>query len=163
MKTMKMTVWMEGMVLLGTGIMSIAEGLRLARKIDPDAISDVLGPGYYIVFLGLILITTGMTYGIIHCRDILHMEKGGSPVEVKEQKGKRIVFPMVIVLILYLILINIAGYLVPTLLFFFLEFRLAGVESWKRNVLLTLAVTAVFYLIFIQYCHLVFPRGLFFK
>jgi len=161
MKVMKMTVWIEGMVLLGTGIISLAEGLRLTRKIDPDAISDVLGPGYYIFSLGLILMITGITYLFINYRKFLNMEKGASGGETGKQRINRVVIYMIVVLIMYLTLINIAGYLLPTLIFFFLEFRLAGVKSWKRNLILTTVVTGVFYFVFIQYCRLVFPHGIF--
>lgn len=163
MKAMNMTVWIEGMVLLGTGIISLAEGLRLTRKIDPDAISDVLGPGYYIFFLGLILMITGITYLFINYRKFLNMKKGALGRETGKKRVNMIVFYMVVVLIIYLTFINIAGYLVPTLIFFFLEFRLAGVKSWKGNLILTSFVTAVFYIIFIQYCRLVFPHGIVFR
>jgi hypothetical protein len=163
MKALKMTVWIEGMVLLGAGIISLAEGLRLTRKIDPDAISDVLGPGYYIFFLGLILMITGITYLFINYRKILNMKKEALGRETGNQRINMVVIYMVVVFILYLTLINIAGYLVPTLIFFFLEFRLAGVKSWKRDLILTSVVTGVFYFVFIQYCRLVFPHGIVFK
>ena len=160
---MKMTTWIEGITLLATGFISVGEGLRLVQKIDPDAITDVLGPGYYIFFLGLILMITGVTYFSVNYKKIFYKEKESLDRRTKEKTAISTVFYMVLVLIIYLISIHIAGYLVPTLIFFFLEFRVAGVKSWKRNILLTLVVTAVFYLIFIQYCRMVFPHGLFFR
>jgi hypothetical protein len=161
MKAMKMTVWIEGIVLLGTGIISLAEGLRLTQKIDPDAIADVLGPGYYIFSLGLLLMITGITYLLINYRKFLNMKKEASGGETEKQRMNRVVIYMVAVFIIYLTLINMAGYLVPTLIFFFLEFRLAGVKSWKRNLILTSVVAGIFYVVFIQYCRLIFPHGIF--
>ena len=160
---MKMTIWIEGMILLGAGLIALVDGLRLIHKIDPDAIRDILGPGYYIFSLGLILMITGITYFFINYKKIINMQKEVLDKGTEKQKINLIVFYMVVVLIFYLIFINIAGYLVPTLIFFSLEFRLAGVKSWKGNILLTSVVTAVFYLIFIQYCRMVFPHGLIFK
>jgi branched-subunit amino acid transport protein AzlD len=160
---MKMITWIEGITLLATGFIGVGEGLRLAKKIDPDAITDVLGPGYYIFFLGLILIIIGVTYLSVNYKNIFYKEKKSLYRQIKEKKAISTVFYMILVLIIYFISIYIAGYLVPTLIFFFLEFRVAGLKSWKRNILLTLVVTAVFYLIFIKYCRMVFPHGLFFK
>jgi len=160
---MKMIIWIEGITLLATGFIAVAEGLRLIKKIDLDAITDVLGPGYYILFLGLILIIIGVTYLSINYKKLFYKEKESFYRRTKEKKAISTVFYMILVLIIYFISIHIAGYLVPTLIFFFLEFRVAGLKSWKRNIILTLVITAVFYLIFIRYCRIVFPQGVFFK
>jgi hypothetical protein len=160
---MKMQGWIEGGVLLGIGLIGLAEGLRLTQNIDPDAITDVLGPGYYIFFLGLILMIAGITHLFLHDRKTVSMKQEASDRETGKQKVNLIVLYMAVVLVIYLVAINIAGYLVATPIFFLLEFRLAGVKSWNRNVILTLALTAAFYLIFINYCRMVFPPGVFFK
>ncbi len=156
-------IWIEGITLLVTGFIAVAEGLRLTKKIDPDAVTDVLGPGYYILFLGLILIIIGITYLSANYKNVFRQKKESLYTRPKGKKASRTVFYMILVFIIYLTSIHIAGYIVPTLIFFFLEFRLAGVKSWKRNIILTLVITAVFYLIFIRYCRIVFPQGLFFK
>ena len=162
-ENMKMLGWIEGAVLLGIGLIGSAEGLRLTQNIDPYAISDVLGPGYYIFFLGLILMIAGVTHLFSHYRKTLSMKKEPSDRETGKQKTNLTVLYMAVVLVIYLTIINIAGYLVATPIFFLLEFRLAGVKSWSRNVILTLAITTAFYFIFINYCRMVFPPGLFFK
>jgi hypothetical protein len=158
-----MIIWIEGITLIATGIIAVAEGLRLTKKVDPDAVTDILGPGYYIFFLGLILAIIGVTYLTVHYKEAFYKRKGSLYGRIKEKRGISTVFYMTLVFVFYLISIHIAGYLVPTLIFFFLEFRLAGVKSWKRNIILTLVITAVFYLIFIRYCRIVFPQGVFFK
>jgi hypothetical protein len=158
-----MIIWIEGITVLATGFIAVAEGLRLVKKIDPDAVTDVLGPGYYILFLGLILIIIGVIYLSVNYKNIFYKKKESLYRRIKEKKGISTVFYMTLVLVFYLTSIHIAGYLVPTLIFFLLEFRLAGVKSWKRNIILTLVITVVFYLIFIRYCRIVFPQGLFFR
>jgi hypothetical protein len=159
---MKMMGWIEGVVLLVIGLISLVEGLRLISRIDLHAITDVLGPGYYIFSLGLILMVTGIAYFATRYRNIFKTKKDGLNSEVGIQKINKVVFYMIAVFIIYIILIDIFGYVVPTFFFFLLEFKLAGVKSWKINVILTLLVTSVFYLIFIQYCRIVFPHGLVF-
>ena len=151
--------WIEGLVLLVIGLIGLVEGLRLIDRIDPDAITDVLGPGYYIFSLGLILMVTGIAYFLSSYRNIFKLKRNGLNREMEIQKINKAVFYMIGVFLIYIILIAMFGYLGPSFFFFLLEFRLAGVKSWKRNVLLTLIVTAVFYFVFVQYCRIVFPHG----
>lgn len=151
--------WIEGLVLLVIGLIGLVEGLRLIDRIDPDAITDVLGPGYYIFSLGLILMVTGIAYFLTSYRNIFKLKRNGLNREMEIQKINKAVFYMIGVFLIYIILIDMFGYLGPSFFFFLLEFRLAGVKSWKRNVLLTLIVTAVFYFVFVQYCRIVFPHG----
>lgn len=159
-KTMKIKVLIEGILLLVIGFICLAESLRLINRLDPKKISDVLGPGYYIFSLGLLLLIIGMIYLFIHYREALRMEKGSLTQELTIQKINMKVVYMILVFVIYIILIHIVGYFVSTVLFFFLEFRLAGVRSWKSNMILTLIVTGVFYFVFIHYCQIVFPRGI---
>lgn len=159
-KTMKTKVLIEGILLLVIGFICLAESLRLISRVDPKKISDILGPGYYIFSLGLLLLIIGMIYLFIHYREALRMEKGSLTQELTIQKINMKVVYMILVFVIYIVLIPIVGYFVSTLLFFFLEFRLAGVRSWKGNVLLTSVVTVLFFFVFIHYCHIVFPRGI---
>jgi putative tricarboxylic transport membrane protein len=69
---------------------------------------------------------------------------------------------MVLAMALYILLIDIIGYLIATPLFFLMEFRLAGITSWRRNIILTVIVSAVYYFVFVEYCSMVFPRGIFY-
>jgi hypothetical protein len=142
----------EGGVLLIVGLITLVEGLRLVEGGDPNAITDVLGPGYYDCFLG------DVSYA-----GVIKMKSDGLNSAIRIQGINRAALYMVLVFFLYIVLIDILGYLIPTLLFFLLEFWLAGVKSWKTNVALTLIVTFVFYAIFIRYCRIVFPDGLLFR
>jgi hypothetical protein len=64
---------------------------------------------------------------------------------------------------MYALLIDVAGYLVASILFFFLAFRIVGVKSWAVNIILALMITAAYYAVFVEYCSMIFPRGLLFK
>jgi len=63
---------------------------------------------------------------------------------------------------LYIFLIRIIGYLLATIIFFFLEFRIEGNKSWPLVIVLSLVLSVLYYFIFVQWCSLVFPRGIFF-
>jgi len=152
----------EGVVVLMIGLVGLVEGLRLVNKVDPDAISDVLGPGYYILFLGLVLAAAGMVHFLRIPGRRFDAKSESSRPEGDVQKTTRVVFYMIATLLVYIVLIYLFGYPGPTFLFFLIEFRLAGVKSWKMNILATTLVTVAFYLIFVQYCRMVFPEGFFF-
>ncbi|HSB80095.1 MAG TPA: tripartite tricarboxylate transporter TctB family protein, partial [Candidatus Methylomirabilis sp.] len=74
-----------------------------------------------------------------------------------------IVVKMVGAFAVYATLIDLIGYSVPTLLFLLTEFRLLGVKSWKTNIALTALVSIFFYIVFIHYCEMIFPRGTLFE
>jgi len=152
----------EGIVVLMIGLVGLVEGLRLVNKVDPDAISDVLGPGYYILFLGLVLAGAGVFHVFRIPGKRFDAKDESSRQESDVPKTTWIVSYMIATLVVYIVLIYLFGYPGPTFLFFLIEFRLAGVKSWKLNILATTIVTAAFYLVFVQYCRMVFPEGFFF-
>jgi hypothetical protein len=154
---MKRTVLIEGIFLLVLSFVALGESIHLVSDIDPHTVYDALGPGYYILFLSLALMATGAVHLIVNYRTGVATAKA---VVDKAMRMKMIY--MVLAMALYILLIDIVGYLVSTPLFFLMEFRLAGVTSWRRNIILTAIVTAVYYYVFVQYCDMVFPRGIFY-
>jgi hypothetical protein len=159
---MRLHALIEGILFLGLGLVGALEGIRLVRKVDPDSIKDVLGPGYYVISLGIILMVIGLAHLGNNWR-LPGFERGKATTADGPRTNKAVPLYMTGVFAVYVTLIYLIGYLMSTLIFFFLEFWLAGVRSWRRNLILTAVVTAVFYVIFIQYCNLVFPQGLFIK
>ena len=148
----------EGILLLLISLLGIVEGIRLNANIDSETVVDVLGPGLYVLFLSIVL---GIT-GIIHLA--ANYKKSGAlkrPAASKEMRTRMIA--TILVLATYIFLISITGYLAATLVFFVLEFKVTGIRSWSLNIILSTILTALYYLIFIRYCNLIFPRGIFFN
>ncbi len=155
---MKKTVLLEGLFLALIGAIATGEGLRVTIQKDPDALYDMLGPGLYVFILGVAMITTGLGHLIVNRRASFVSEK---IAVAKEMKTRMI--GMTAILAGYIFVIGIVGYLVASLPFFFLEFKVAGVRSWVTNVLLTIVISLGFYLVFVQYCSVIFPRGILFQ
>jgi putative tricarboxylic transport membrane protein len=133
------------------------EGLRLIIYKDPYVLYDPLGPGVYILVLSLGLLVTGIVHFISNYRKL----PGGR--KVAASKGMRVqLFSSIGILALYILLVSFVGYLVATLTFFFLELRVAGVRSWRTNIILTLVLSVVYYVIFVKFCDMVFPEGILF-
>ncbi len=145
----------EAMMMVALGLVTMAEALRLIIYKDPYALYDPIGPGSYILVLSVGLLSVGAFHFATNCRR-------GVVANVPERgRGVKQLLSSIIILALYLLLINFTGYLVATLLFFLLQFRVTGVKSWRTNIILTLLFTAVYYVIFVRLCEMVFPTGIF--
>jgi hypothetical protein len=154
---MDKTSLIEGIIVLFLGGVALRESLHLISEKDPTTVYDVVGPGFYILFLSILLLAAGVAHLVAH------IKKGPLVERVATDKELRMkMLGMLVMLGLYLVLINVLGYLVATVIFFLAEFRLAGVKSWRTCVLLTIGVTAGYYFVFIEYCSMVFPRGIFY-
>ncbi len=151
--TMRTRVMTEGMLLFLIGAGGLAEGYRLVVFKDPQTLYDVLGPGYYIVVISLAMVATAIAHFAGHLKDP-EMTAG----KVGRNERMRL-FYMIGSLVLYLILLSFLGYFLSTFIFFLLEFWLLGFR-WRTNIILTLTVTVIYYLVFIEYCSMVFPRGI---
>ena len=155
---MDKTSLVEGIIVLILGGIALMESLHLVSEKDPTTVYDVVGPGYYILFLSLLLLAAGVTHLVAHVKKKgIHVEGATTDKELRMK-----MFGMLGMLGLYLVLINVFGYLISTVIFFVAEFRLAGVKSWLTCILMTIAVTAGYYFVFIEYCSMVFPRGIFY-
>lgn len=154
---MKRAVLIEGILLLAISFVCIAEGIRLITDTDPKAVMDRLGPGFYVLILGIVLVTIGIAHLLVNCREKPDVERSLINREMKVR-----MITMIMALVVYCLLIDLIGYLVPSVVFFLLEFRIAGVKSWATSVALAFVVTGGFYVIFLKYCNMIFPRGILF-
>lgn len=155
--TLKRTVLIEGIFLLVLSFVALGEAIHLISTVDPHAVIDAVGPGYYILFLGLALMATGTLHLIVNYGKGVAAAK----VEVDMDLRKRMI-SMVLTLALYIFIIDFLGYLISTVIFFLLEFRVVGIKSWRSGIILSIVLTAVCYIVFVKYCNIVFPRGIFF-
>jgi len=147
----------EGTLIMVFSLVAMAEGLRLIVHKDPYMLYDPLGPGFYIFALSAGLMTVGVVHLIVNYRKSPSAEK----VSVSKEM-RRHLFSSIMVLAIYILLIDFAGYLVATLIFNFVELKIAGVKSWGANFILTLILTIGYYVIFVKCCEMVFPRGILF-
>jgi hypothetical protein len=155
---MKITVLIEGTLLLVLSLAGMAEGLRLVIHKDPYTLYDPLGPGLYIIFIGIGLMPLGIVHLLVNYRKLPTME-----MVPTDKKMKIRMMSTVAACAIYVFLISIVGYLPATIIFFFLEFRVEGIKSWPLVVVLSLVLSVLYYFIFVQCCSMVFPRGMIFR
>ncbi len=145
------------------GVFSITEGVRLvlAEKLHKH---DILGPGFYNVGLGSVLVIVGLIYFVSERKKAARIEeKSAVKPSTGKSEYKKMMMSMIAVMIAYIFLMYLAGYLFSSLVFFFLINRIAGFRSWLTNVGVTVLMTASFYLVFVKWMGIIFPRGLLFN
>lgn len=155
---MKRTVLIEGMLLLMVSVVGLAEGLRLVILKDPYTLYDPLGPGFYAIAISIGLMALGMIHLLVNYRKPPETER--VPVD---KKMKIRLMSTVAAYVLYIVLISTVGYLLATLLFFFMEFRIERIKPWPLVVVLSSVLAGLYYLVFVHFCNMVFPRGIFFR
>jgi putative tricarboxylic transport membrane protein len=156
---MKTPRLIELLVLLIVGLGSIVEGVRL---IGMDNVQfDRLGPGGYNIGIGTILIILGIAY-FLNIRKEAKEKTGGDRVSAGNQQRSHTIMMVSIIAIMafYALLINLIGYLLASAVFFLLINRVVGFRSWLSNVAASAVMTACFYVIFVKWMGMLFPRGL---
>ncbi|MEW6672548.1 MAG: tripartite tricarboxylate transporter TctB family protein [Thermodesulfobacteriota bacterium] len=156
------TLLMEVFVAVFLGMISISEGIRLVimKKLYKF---DIFGPGFYNIGLGAVLTIISLAYFVSERKKALG---AGGKAQASQPVGKseyRKVISMVSVLIIYIILMYLTGYLFSTFVFFLMINRIAGFRSWLSIAGVTVLMTAAFYLLFVTWMGIIFPRGLLFN
>jgi putative tricarboxylic transport membrane protein len=156
----------ELFVLLIIGLGSIVEGVRL---IGVDNVQfDRLGPGGYNIGIGTILIILGIAYFLRITKREVKAEReakgktGGDRVSAGNQQRSYTIMMVSIIatMALYAFLINWIGYLLASAVFFFVINRVVGFRSWLSNLAVSAVMTACYYVVFVKWMGMLFPRGL---
>ena len=149
------TFLVELSILMVVGMLSIIEGIRLviAEKLQ---LYDVLGPGFYNIGIGSVLILVGVIYFISQRKSL-----SASPKKTASSSEYRMkMASMVSVLAAYILLLDFLGYFISSLLFFILINRIVGFQTWRSNLPVSLAMAIVFYVVFAKWLNMIFPQGI---
>ncbi len=163
---MKTARWTELLVLLIVGAGSIAEGLRLTRVDNVQF--DRLGPGGYNIGIGSILIILGIAYFLKARKKDEGDEKqakqkaeeGRASDRTQQRSYTLMMVSIIAVMALYALLMNWIGYLLASAVFFVLINRVVGFRSWLSNLAASAVMTACYYVVFVKWMGMLFPRGL---
>lgn len=154
------TLLSEVLVMVAVGALSIVEGIRLILKGELQTY-DALGPGFYSIAVGSVLILIGLVYFVSERKRVIGAAKiARAPRPVGMTDYKKTMVGMVVAMIAYILLMDLAGYLLATVVFFLIINRIVGFRSWLANLGVTALMTAAFYLVFVSWLGIIFPRGL---
>ncbi len=176
---MTRSVLFEGVLLIFIGLVAFVEGLRLVIFKDPYTLYDPLGPGLYAAVFGMGLVAVAMAYLAVHRRDVIdrrdvvhrrnvvdqrdtadRRERPDGETAPVERSLRRRLAGTIGTCVVYISLISVIGYLPATVCFFIMEFRIERIRSWPQVVLLSLVLSGLYYLVFVRYCGMVFPKGI---
>ena len=135
-----MGAMIEGVLLAGLGLLGIREGLRLGRM--PLEGSDVVGPGWYVFFISVILLVGAVAFLAVNVRRHEIVQPQAASLRFGPA-GKAMA-----VLGVYTVATPLAGYAIGSALFFVLAFRVFGMRTWARSAAAGLVTTAIFDLFF---------------
>ena len=153
---MNRKVLIEVLLIVVLSLLTMAEGLRLIIFKDPYILYDPLGPGSYILVLSFGLLAVGIVYFITNSRKPSFAGRITANEKVKVQ-----LYSSIGVLGLYILLLQFLGYLLATPIFFFLQLRISGVKSYIKTIILSLTLSCVYYAVFVKFCGVAFPKGVF--
>lgn len=155
---MNKKILFEVLLCLAISSISMYEGFNLVFRADASVSYYGIGPGLYLLIVSMLLMGGTIVYLVINWRKFHSEEK----VVISKQLRMKLIGTTVNCA-MYIFLISVFGYLVSTLIFFFLQFKIEGVRPWLRNLILTFIISITYYFVFVEYCSLIFPRGIFFK
>ncbi len=154
---MNRKISIEAAVLVAIGSVGIREGMRLNLLQDTQAIYGSIRPGAYILIVSIFVMVTGIAYFLKNFK-----QKEAVKKFVREAaKGRAL--GMLLILGIYILLIDVAGYLLASVVFFLLEFRMVGIRSWPKNIGLTAVLVGIYYVVFAHFCSMSFPSGILFR
>jgi hypothetical protein len=156
----KRTLIAECTVLIAIAAIGLWGGIDSFLRSDARTQSSMIKPGMYVAVLSVALIVTALVYGYLAWRRV-RAAPAPAAAASDAHAPKGAVWPVYAAIVGYSVLIPVLGYPIATVLFLVAAFRLLGVQSWPRNVVLSLVVTAVFYVLFVHYAEMIFPRGVF--
>ena len=151
---MKTGFLIEVFVILIIGLISIIDGIRLTTGVRIESGFDILGPGFYNIGIGSLVIIVGVIYFIF--------SRGKDETQAKDAtvtKNKIRFVSMIAVMAIYAFLMHLIGYLVSTFVFFVLILRVVGFRSWLINVIVSIVSSISLYIVFVKWLNMIFPRG----
>jgi len=157
------TLLTEVSVVVILGVFSISEGIRLvlAAKLHQY---DILGPGFYNIGLGSVLIIVSLISFVSERKKAFRLagKAAATQSSAKSEYQKKLI-SMIVLMIAYIFLMQLTGYLFASLVFFFVINRIVGFRSWLTSIGVTVLMTASFYLVFVTWMGIIFPRGVLFN
>ena len=150
----------ESLLIVGLAVIGIFEGLRLTR-VDLHQ-SELLGPGWYIVFLSAVLLICGVPSMYRWYKEFRRTHKSLSE-DVQGVEGislwnsARLVVNGILALFAYIVILPIVGYLVSTILFLGTSLRIYGEKSWLRCIAIAILLGLALYYGFVVLAEVAMP------
>ncbi len=138
---------------LGTGICIGSIYLKLGNLHKP-------GPGFMPLLSGALLAVLGLS---LILRSIPKKSSTEGEIKARCKSNSKKLLPYILALLGYLLFLNILGFLLTTVIFLFVLFKLTDQKRIMMPLGLAIGSSVVSYLIFWVWLKCPLPKGLFFK
>ena len=147
---------LHGVLFLVLGVVSLADGWRIARQAREGANFDAIGPDRYLMALGALMLLAGLW----------HLLRGAGPETATSapDRGSGATSSLLLTLAMlvgFALLVPVLGFSPTCFLFITAQLRVLGAWSWWRSVALAAAIAVVFHVAFISFADLPLPKGYF--
>lgn len=156
-----MPIVLLGVAFLVFGAASMWDSHRITMAERSRGVFDLIGPDYYLLTIGVLLIVMAF-FLVFQGAAQMRAQRAGGAVSAGEPDaglGWRHLW-LAITLFAYVLLIPLIGYPIATFLLFFSLFTVMGVERWTTIVLSSLVLAVVFFVVFVIFADMPFPKGL---
>ncbi len=141
-------IFCSAMILLGLYVIATARSF-------PEGTGGVLGPGFFPILLGILLIA-------LSTLQLINTRKDKDASSFFQNEASRRVLLSCLIVIAYLGGIAVFGFLIATPLFMFGLMWSFSVRSWRTLVTVSIATTAILYFVFLKFLSVSLPTGIFF-
>ena len=147
---------LHGVLFLVLGVVSLADGWRIARQAREGANFDAIGPDRYLMALGALMLLAGLW----------HLLRGAGPETATSapDRGSGATSSLLLTLAMlvgFALLVPVLGFSPTCFLFITAQLRVLGAWSWWRSVALAAPIAVVFHVAFISFADLPLPKGYF--
>ncbi|MBI5650805.1 MAG: tripartite tricarboxylate transporter TctB family protein [Chloroflexi bacterium] len=122
---------------------------------EPNTSYSAVGPRFLPIFIGVGMFLSGVWLGWQAWR-----KKSDAKIDALEEMEWRTWGACVIVLLGYILAFETVGYLITTSVFLFLQARVFGSRAWLRDLVVSVALTALVYFFFNGLLKVGLPKGI---
>lgn len=146
-----------GLTLEVFAIASILDANRISTRLRLPGVFDLMGPDRYLLAIGILLLLLGL--GLIAQGARQLRAAAGTRTSPAATEAVHTHLWLLAAIVLYAVLMPVAGYTIATLAFFLAAFRIMGMRSWGWTIGSASVVTASFAWIFLRAADMPLPRG----
>ena len=157
MNQKKLYILFGPLAFLVLGLISAIDGIRIIKSSDTQSVYQALGPGGYIIIVGLALMGCSLLY------IFFLLNRNASAVvdrSAANREQKSLMLKLILAMAIYIISIDLIGFAWATFCFFLIIFKSMQV-SWQKTVIMSIIFTIPLRVIFLDWLSISFPKGFF--
>jgi hypothetical protein len=149
---------LHGALFLLLGVVSIADGWRIAQQAREGANFDAIGPDRYLIGLGAAMLLAGLWRLL---RGLPPESDVATVVPDRDGKATAHLLLTLAMLVAFALLVPVLGFSPTCFLFLAAQLRVLGGWSWWRSLGVAAPIALAFHLAFISLADMPLPKGYF--